>query len=223
MSKAVMISIQPKWCEKIALEKKTVELRKTKPDIDTPFKVYIYCTKPKGKYDYGLCIDRGICGTLKSVGLLSKCNYEFAERNDMPILSGKVIGEFVCDEIIEFYEETLAHDELDGNPVEAWMMWNMSDNLCEVLHLYEMEDVERCTCLTSAEILSYLHPNMNGYGWHISDLVIYDEPKGLHHFFKPCGNCDKKGTRRCTEELTDCRAKVIERPPQSWCYVEELK
>lgn len=80
--KSVMISIQPKWCELIASGKKTVELRKTKPDIDTPFKVYIYCTKPKGKYDYGLCIDRGICGTLKSVGLLSKCNYEFAERND---------------------------------------------------------------------------------------------------------------------------------------------
>ncbi len=48
----------------------------------------------------------------------------------------------------------------------------------------------------------------------------YDEPKELHHFFRPCGDCDKKGTRRCTEELTDCRAKVITRPPQSWCYVE---
>ena len=51
----------------------------------------------------------------------------------------------------------------------------------------------------------------------------YDKPKELWHFFKPCGDCDKKGTRRCTEELTDCRAKTITRPPQSWCYVEELE
>ena len=44
--KAVLISIQPKWCELIASGKKTVEVRKTKPKIAPPFKVYIYCTKP---------------------------------------------------------------------------------------------------------------------------------------------------------------------------------
>lgn len=45
MSKAVMISIQPKWVELILSGKKTVEVRKTRPSIETPFKVYIYCTK----------------------------------------------------------------------------------------------------------------------------------------------------------------------------------
>ena len=217
--KSVLISIKPKWCELIANGKKTVEVRKTKPKLETPFKCYIYCTNIKPYLVWGDVFQGDWVTKFTSI---SGYNRKDAEEI-WDVFNGKVIGEFVCDEIIEFYEETLAHDELDGNPVEAWMMWNMSDNLCEVLHLYEMEDVERCTCLTSAEILSYLHPNMNGYGWHISDLVIYDEPKGLHHFFKPCGNCDKKGTRRCTEELTDCRAKVIERPPQSWCYVEESK
>ncbi len=34
------------------------------------------------------------------------------------------------------------------------------------------------------------------YGWHISDLVIYDEPKDLGEF-------------------------SIKKPPQSWCYVKE--
>lgn len=43
--KSVLISIQPKWCELIASGKKTVEVRKTKPKLETPFKVYIYCTK----------------------------------------------------------------------------------------------------------------------------------------------------------------------------------
>jgi len=44
---SVLISIQPKWCELIASGKKTIEVRKTRPKLDTPFKVYIYCTKDK--------------------------------------------------------------------------------------------------------------------------------------------------------------------------------
>lgn len=70
--KAVLISIQPKWVEKIASGKKTIEVRKTKPKFDTPFKCYIYCT-------YGN----------------PKDNYCLGKR-------GKVIGEFVCDKIDEY-------------------------------------------------------------------------------------------------------------------------
>ena len=43
--KAVMISIQPKWAMLIANGEKTIEVRKTRPKIDTPFKCYIYETK----------------------------------------------------------------------------------------------------------------------------------------------------------------------------------
>lgn len=45
MSKAVMISIKPQWCELIAKKQKTIEVRKTRPKIKTPFKCYIYETK----------------------------------------------------------------------------------------------------------------------------------------------------------------------------------
>lgn len=45
MSKAVLISIRPKWCELIANGKKTVEVRKTRPKLETPFKCYIYETR----------------------------------------------------------------------------------------------------------------------------------------------------------------------------------
>ena len=70
--KAVMISIQPKWCEKIASGQKTIEVRKTAPQ-EVPFKAYIYCTIGNGvKGDY--LVPSGI-----------QC--------------GKVIGEFVCDRI----------------------------------------------------------------------------------------------------------------------------
>ena len=44
MSKSVMISIRPKWCEKIVNGEKTIEVRKTRPKLNTPFRVYIYCT-----------------------------------------------------------------------------------------------------------------------------------------------------------------------------------
>ena len=47
MSKAVMLSIQPRWCELIAAGEKTMEVRKTRPKLETPFKCYIYQTLPK--------------------------------------------------------------------------------------------------------------------------------------------------------------------------------
>ena len=74
--KSVLISIQPKWCELIASGKKTVEVRKTKPKLETPFKVYIYCTKDK---NFNFCTDDG--------------------EQYTHIGNGKVIGEFVCDSI----------------------------------------------------------------------------------------------------------------------------
>lgn len=71
--KSVLISIQPKWCELICtvignengkpIYKKTVEIRKTRPSIETPFKVYIYCTQSrkyrKGRRVYNIWLNRG--------------------------------------------------------------------------------------------------------------------------------------------------------------------
>lgn len=45
MSKAVLLSIRPKWCEKIVNGEKTIEVRKTRPKMKTPFRCYIYCTQ----------------------------------------------------------------------------------------------------------------------------------------------------------------------------------
>lgn len=44
MSKAVMLSIRPEWCAKIIIGRKTMELRKSVPKLEVPFKCYIYCT-----------------------------------------------------------------------------------------------------------------------------------------------------------------------------------
>lgn len=75
--KSVLISIQPKWCELIANGKKTIEVRKTKPKLETPFKVYIYCTIG-GDYKYRVRLDEN--------------RVQHGE-----VWNGKVIGEFVCE------------------------------------------------------------------------------------------------------------------------------
>ena len=169
--KSVLISIQPKWVNKIVSGEKTLEVRKTRPKLETPFKCYIYETTAKYK--------------TRLLGLNCTCQGR-----------GKVIGEFVCDRVDErwFYIST------DGVPIT------------------DIEkDFEALCCLKRKEIINYaLQPNKavkvhNGtmfiYGWHISDLKIYDKPKDLSEFFTPMGKRP---------------SYMLERPPQSWCHVESL-
>ena len=78
MSKAIMLSIRPKWVEKIANGEKTIEVRKTRPKLDTPFKCYIYCTLPKYPHEDFITTD-----------------YPRPQFYG----GGKVIGEFTCDAI----------------------------------------------------------------------------------------------------------------------------
>ena len=86
--KSVLISIKPKYCELIANGSKTIEVRKTRPKIETPFKCYIYCTRQRVPGEILLTHDKHIEGRNKG----------FREQEDVP-LAGKVIGEFVCDGI----------------------------------------------------------------------------------------------------------------------------
>ena len=59
MNKAVLISIQPKWCKLIANGKKTIEIRKSRPKLATPFKCYIYCTRPKFDHEDFTVVNAG--------------------------------------------------------------------------------------------------------------------------------------------------------------------
>jgi predicted transcriptional regulator len=175
--KSVLISIQPKWCELIASGEKTVEVRKTKPKLETPFKVYIYETQ--GRTETPFVDEEG--------------HHIFKGR-------GQVIGEFVCDRIVQF-ENSLFDEVLP-------------------------ETVAR-SCVPMYDLLVYLGKQDYGYGWHISDLVIYDKPRELSEFKRACdGNCQSCQyaiwqTNGWAYEpyIVDC--KPITRPPQSWCYVWE--
>ena len=57
MSKAVLISIRPEWCQKIMAGRKTIEVRKTRPKMDTPFKCYIYRSVQSGVIGEFVCDD----------------------------------------------------------------------------------------------------------------------------------------------------------------------
>ena len=137
MSKAVLISIRPEWCRKIMDGRKTIEVRRTRPKMNPPFKCYIY-----------------------------KCG------------SGKVIGEFLCDEIIE--DRTYGHNE----------------------------EFYRAACMSACDVAAYAMQSPM-YGWHISNLRIYDHPRDLWEF---------TGLRQTKFGLAP---GPITRPPQSWRYVEE--
>ena len=85
--KAVLLSIQPRWCELIANGKKTIEVRKNMPKIPTPFKCYIYCTQGEEKWLAGI------------IG-----------ETQPQKLNSKVIGEFVCDKMYGIYYSMYPHD-----------------------------------------------------------------------------------------------------------------
>ncbi len=178
MSKAVMLSIRPRWCEKIVNGNKTIEVRKTRPKMDTPFKCYIYCTLPKYPHEDFIATD-----------------YPRPQFYG----GGKVIGEFTC--------ERIALIAYDGGELSSTTNAAFSP----------------ATCLTQSEIIAYIGDKGRCYGWHISDLRIYDTPRNLSEFRRaidPCDSCHAEYTWECR----DCKKMSgdIKRAPQSWCYVEEV-
>lgn len=201
--KSVLISIRPEWCELIASDRKTVEVRKTKPKLEPPFKVYIYCTAGK------LLFYSNICG------------YDMEDYRKDYIANRKVIGEFVCDKVF---------------------LWNRDIHDEDTITL---EETCELSCLSEDALLKYADGYF--YGWHISDLVIYNKPKKLRDLH----TIDKYAVKQCeyreraynNPDLTNgaflpgsyvcmkgeidwcsaCKKKPTITPPQSWCYVEALK
>lgn len=186
MMKSVLISIQPKWCELIANGKKTVEVRKTRPKLETPFKVYIYCTKDNADI------------------APSRIWWKADKTGFQHILNGKVIGEFVC------------------NWVKSSPSWRLKGNTGFCAKRTEWEELlPKMACLSLEEIEKYAgSENRLVYGWHISNLVIYDKPRELSEFKKHNRTCYYDHLGLATPKCKECKDCQITRPPQSWCYVE---
>lgn len=223
--KSVLLSIKPKYCELIAAGKKTVEVRKTKPKLKTPFKCYIYCTLPKERFSIG----NGVYACSDNLYLCNnkiKFGDGFEDFHKETIsLNGKVIGEFVCDKIEEIHisTELMYEKEVTGFSERALNILNQS-------------------CLSYDEIIKYSGFTLDNYNsrkeylycWHISNFVIYDEPKELSKFYTWCPEYEREyitsKCRKCRyysinefDRCFECACegeKKLTRPPQSWCYVE---
>ena len=204
--RAIMKSVSPRICEKVANGDCTILVSKTVPKFDLPFKGYICCTNAKpylyreANPPFELFLDSDL--------------YE-GEGYDDRLFSGKVIGEFVCDKIIE---------------------WQYDKG-----HQYYVEYPDDCTsyfpylkCHSEATGLKCSEIEKLGkgkplYGLHISDLKIYDKPKALAEFERPC---TYKGICYSCERFRPngiplpapygfCETKITH-VPSNWCYVEEL-
>lgn len=180
MSKAVMLSIRPKWCEKIVRGEKTIEVRKTRPKMNTPFKCCIYCTLPKYPHEDFIATD-----------------YPRPQFYG----GGKVIGEFTCDRIYEIRKrgipENFDYCYLSLNE------WGNDDIETEIRAI-------SASCVSKEELNAYGVKAPLLYGWHISDLRIYDAPRELSEF------TGLRNTRFGAAPYD------IKRAPQSWCYVEAM-
>ena len=193
--KSVLISIKPKDCKLIANGKMTIKVLKSRPKIQTPFKVYIYCTKHK-PYLYRVDDDDNfeLTNTLRP-----KVDVYVKDYNKQ---NGKVIGEFICDKV----------EKLEEHIEEGGLYYTLNSDFNEAAQLdnWQLRDYGK---------------GKDIFGWHISDLKIYDKPKELSDFYKPCpteqkGNCygcyylaDKDYGGICTNNLTHT--------PYSWCYISE--
>lgn len=167
--KAVMKSVSPRICEKVASGDCTILVSKTAPKCEVPFKCYIYCTMPNYKTDWEweykpyLYIEDD---------KLKWIDVAFESITFCYWAHQKVIGEFICDEIIEWQYDK-GHQYYVGYPDD-----------CTSYFPYLMRH-SKATGLRCSE-LEKLGKGKTLYGWHISDLKIYDKPKMLVEFYK-CG------------------------------------
>lgn len=203
--KSVLISIKPKYCELIASGKKTIEVRKTRPKIKTPFKCYIYCTYGQENENYMIC------------------------------KRGKVIGEFVCDWVtkitphcdIEDFVNQYIHgypailgenDCLSFQEMKAYLGnkigydWHISD-----LKIYDKPKELNDFWLYNEE-LHKLHDIEDDKFCCYDGTDLNSEP------ITDCGYCYENilNCYRCWNEWSGWCKKVT-RPPQSYMYVEEVR
>lgn len=197
--KAVLMSIQPKWVEKIASGEKTIEVRKSRPTLKTPFKVYIYMTAGCASYPVEINGYPYICNNNGGMA---------------------VIGEFVCDRI-----DRIGRRGVNDNFDYCYLSLNEWGN--DDIEI-EITDIKK-SCIPKRELNSYGANTTCLYAWHITDLKIYDKQKALSEFrtFTNCGSVIAKdmlcNTCCICSEFCVKKTKRIKRPPQSWCYVEQEK
>lgn len=182
MNKSVITSVSPRECELIASGRQTMLVRKTRPNLETPFKVYVYQTKHNG----GKAIVSEVLNSVYG--------------------GGKVIGSFVCDR------------------VRLCIPFGLKGHLLS-------QEVYREMCLTKEQLDKY-GGLKTLYGWHITEPKLFDKPRELGEFRKPCNHINDCCTCKEAEFQYDgdelrgliCKREIsLTRPPQSWVYCEPIE
>ncbi len=235
--KAILMSIKPKWCKLIFSGEKTIEVRKTAPKLETPFKVYVYCTKERmtrvpSMYAYlhknepGACAEYGTIETWGEIGDVI-VNPHLASKHVSFGMHGKVIGSFVCDRVEE-YEGEFWDDDTYERIQERWEPSDFAeygeyeyDTIGENGEFYGKGiELSKQSCLSWNELRKYVGQGLKDfYGWHITAPTLFDKPRELGEFRTiKCTN--KKGSCSDCKIKPDC-IKYLTRPPQSWQYLED--
>lgn len=211
-----MLSLRPQWCEKIFNGSKSIEVRKSRPSIPTPFKVYVYQTKLK--------VNKGD-------------SFMVVEALNENLGCGKVIGSFVCDRVEE-YEGEFWDDDTYERIQEPWEPSDFAeygeyeyDTIGENGEFYGKGiELSKQSCLSWNELRKYVGQGLKDfYGWHITEPKLFDKPRELCEFYAPC----RKGKETADESCKGCSYafkgvstgeiicdNAITRPPQSFCYIE---
>jgi predicted transcriptional regulator len=115
-----------------------------------------------------------------------------------PYANGKVVAKFTLDRVEEIkYHNGQVRFYSKGNEHQySWL---------------------KETCLTFDELDNYLK-GKNGYAWHISNLVIFDEPKELKNFLINSHTVSGIGFKG--EEKQFKILEPLKRAPESYCYIE---
>ena len=197
--KSVLISTRPKWCEKICHEIGKEEAGK--PIYEK--RIEVRKTAPKE-----VPFKAYIYETKESkMRYLNDRFNSFLKNKSHYTDMGKVIGEFICDKVYSIKNQ--------GN---SFVVANEEQGVTN--------EIARQSCLDYDDRVGYLG-NKDGYGLHITALKIYDKPKELSEFRSPCSR--KQCASWCKDMKLDGHLnclnrdkRFLTRPPQSWCYVEEL-
>lgn len=206
MSKAILISIKPKWVAKILNGEKTIEVRKNKALASAIQKlideygyaeIYVYCSKDEYLYR----TNKGYIASKKPLAVGKGTEYTFAYSDE-----GKVLFKFRCYKV----EEKTPFEEFESPFGMAYKLTGDKVACC-----YK-------ACLSYNEYNHYLK-GKNGYAIHISDLEIFYRPKELSEFrYATCPqtNCEYCKYNKTVDGDLYCTRQTLTQAPQNFCYVE---
>ena len=159
MSKAVLISVQPKWCGKIFSGFKNLEFRKRKPYFPPPFKCYVYCTSGKDTLTDIIRDGQELYGEVYH-GKTVFINYDRDTPYELWHKKKTVIGEMTIDRIEAATWDAEQQKAFYGGKQEQGLLSGG---------------------LLVKDFLKY-QGDGTVYGWHIADYKLYDKPKEVSDF-----------------------------------------